>query len=174
MRSNIHFAKRRQTKTETSSGTSSMKKSANKGISRIESEDSHTYGWYVRVRFNGKVKSKFFSDRKNGGVAQALNKARRFYKKEMQKILKKTHGEAPEKLPNRILVTKNKNNNTGVVGVQKIERQNTGGSVYKAYRVCWTEKTGKAKTKFFSIAKFGEKEAFRMACEFRKQRLFEA
>lgn len=150
-----------------------MKKSSSKGISRIESEDSHTYGWYVRVRFDGKVKSKFFSDRKNGGVAQALNKARRFYKREMQTILVKTHGAAPEKLPNRILVTKNKNNNTGIVGVQKIERQNAGGSIYEAYRVCWTEKNGKARTKFFSVAKFGDQEAFKKACEFRRERIFE-
>jgi hypothetical protein len=144
-----------------------------KGISRIDSEHNHTHGWYVRVRQNGKVKSKFFSDQKHGGIAKALMKARRYYKKEVQKILSRTLGEAPKQIPNRVIVTKNKNNNTGVIGVQKIERKNPGGSTYRAYRVCWTEKSGSAKTKFFSIDKFGDKKAFKLACQFRKEKLLE-
>lgn len=142
-----------------------------KGISRIDSEHNHTHGWYVRIREAGKVKSKFFSDRKYGGIVEALRKARRHYKKEMQDLFSQTLGEAPKTIPDRVIVTKNKNNNTGVIGVQKIERKNPGGSVYRAYRVCWTEKTGKARTKFFSIEKYGEEEAFRAACEFRKDML---
>ena len=89
----------------------------------------------------------------------------------MQDLFSQTLGEAPKTIPDRVIVTKNKNNNTGVIGVQKIERKNPGGSVYRAYRVCWTEKTGKARTKFFSIEKYGEEEAFRAACEFRKDML---
>jgi hypothetical protein len=144
-----------------------------KGISRIDSDHNHTHGWYVRVRQNGKVKSKFFSDQKHGGIAKALMKARRHYKQEVQKIFSRTLGEAPKQIPNRVLVTKNKNNNTGVIGVQKIERENPGGSIYRAYRVCWTEKSGAAKTKFFSIDKYGDKKAFELACQFRKEKLLD-
>ncbi|RMH78967.1 MAG: AP2 domain-containing protein [Calditrichaeota bacterium] len=144
-----------------------------KGITRIDTEANHTHGWYVRVRKHGKVYSKFFSDRKHGGAANALNKARRYYKKQMQAILAETLGEIPDKLPTRTVVTRNKKNNTGVVGVQRIERKNPGGTVYRAYRVCWTDKDGKSRTRFFSVKKYGDEEAFRLACEFRKQKLFE-
>ena len=149
------------------------KSSSNKGISRIDTEANNTHGWYVRVRHDGKVRSKFFSDRKHGGIARALMKARRFYRKEMQGILTRALGEAPDRIPDRVLVTKNKNNNTGVIGVQRIERKNPSGSIYKAFRVCWTQKSGAVKTRFFSIAKYGEKQAFQLACHFRKEKLYE-
>ena len=148
-------------------------KPAYKGISRIDSDHNHTHGWYVRVRKDGKVTSKFFSDRKYGGVAKALMKARRHYKKEMQELIAQQLGETPRHLPNRVIVTKNKNNNTGVIGVQKIVRENPGGSIYRAFRVCWTDQDNKPRTKFFSIDKFGEKDAFRKACAYRKARLLE-
>ena len=74
-----------------------------KGISRIDSEHNHTHGWYVRIREAGKVKSKFFSDRKYGGIVKALMKARRHYRKEMQNVFSETLGEAPDKIPNRVL-----------------------------------------------------------------------
>lgn len=144
-----------------------------KGISRIDSEHNHTHGWYVRIRQNGKVKSKFFSDRKYGGITKALMKARRHYKKEMQEVFQETLGSIPDRIPQRIIVTKNKNNNTGIIGVQRIERRNASGSIYRAFRVCWTEKSGKARTKFFSIEKHGEQNAFEMAREFRKAKLLE-
>lgn len=154
-----------------SNGRTQKSKVSYKGISRIDSEHNHTHGWYVRIRQNGKVKSKFFSDRKYGGIVKALMKARRHYRKEMQTVFTETLGEAPEKIPNRVIVTKNKNNNTGIIGVQRIERENPGGSTYRAFRVCWTDPNGKAKTKFFSINKLGEEAAFAQACEYRKEKL---
>ncbi|HQU73238.1 MAG TPA: AP2 domain-containing protein [Calditrichia bacterium] len=146
---------------------------AYKGISRIDSEESHTHGWYVRIRRDGKVKSRFFSDRKYGGVAKALMKARRHYKQEMKRLIKDTLGEVPKKLPERVIVTRNRHNNTGVIGVQRVERENPGGSVYRAFRVCWTDDNGKARTRFFSINKMGEKEAFKQACQHRREKLLE-
>ncbi len=47
----------------------------NKGISRIDSKACRTYGWYVRVRFNGRVVSKMFSDLKCGGASESLNES---------------------------------------------------------------------------------------------------
>lgn len=148
-------------------------KPAYKGISRIDSDENHTHGWYVRVRQDGKVKSKFFSDRKYGGIAKALMKARRFYKNQMREVFSEALGETPQSIPDRVIVTKNRHNNTGVVGVQRIERRNPGGSVYLAYRVCWTDSGGNARTKFFSVKKHGEKAAFEKARDFRKARLLE-
>jgi len=145
----------------------------NKGISRIDSEACRTYGWYVRARFNGKVISKLFSDKKYGGKAQALMKARRYYKKSLEKLIRKHSDLNTNKLPVKTIVTRNRKNNTGVVGVQKITKHNTGGSVYVAYRVNWTDKSGKSKNKFFSIDKLGKRKAFNMACEYRKEKLVE-
>lgn len=50
------------------------RKTANKGISRIDS--SSTHGWFVRAYRNGKTYSKLFSDRKCGGKGKALKLAR--------------------------------------------------------------------------------------------------
>lgn len=142
-------------------------------ISRIDTEKNNTHGWYVRIRENGKVRSKFFSDRKYGGKANALNKARHYRNREVKEVFENAHSVRPEKAPQRVIVTKNKHNNTGVIGVQRIERENAGGSIYQAFRVAYVDRNGKAKTKFFSIKKLGEEAAFRLACEFRIQKLLE-
>jgi len=145
----------------------------NKGISRIDSEACRTYGWYVRLRYNGKSVAKLFSDKKYGGKAQALMKARRYYKKSAEKLKKEMLKLYSNKLPVKPIVSKNRRNNTGVVGVQRIDRKNTGGSVYRAFRVNWTDKSGKSKNKFFSFEKFGEKKAFELACKYRQEKVKE-
>ena len=145
----------------------------NKGISRIDSESCRTYGWYVRARFNGKVVSKLFSDNKHGGKAKALMKARRFYKNELTNLIKKNSDLKVDKIPTKTIITQNRMNNTGLVGVQKIVRQNPGGSVYRAFRVNWTDSKGISRTKFFSIDKLGEKEAFKSAKNYRIEKLLE-
>ena len=145
----------------------------NKGISRIDSEACRTYGWYVRARFDGKVVSKLFSDKKYGGKAKALMKARRYYKKSLEKLIKKHSDLATDKLPTKTIVTRNRKNNTGVVGVQKITKHNSGGTVYVAYRVNWTDKSGKSRGKFVWGGKYGNREAFRMARECRREKVVE-
>lgn len=45
------------------------------GVSRIDQAPKFTHGWSVRVRIEGKIKSKFFSDKKLGGRDMALVKA---------------------------------------------------------------------------------------------------
>ena len=145
----------------------------NRGISRIDSEACRTYGWYVRARFHGKVISKLFSDKKYGGKAKALMKARRFYKKSYEKLIKKYSDFDVNKVPVKIIVSQNKKNNTGIVGVQKLTKYNSGGSVYIAYRVNWTDKTGKSRNKFFSVEKWGDKKAFKLAREYRTKMVME-
>ncbi len=144
---------------------------SSKGISRIEQPEKFTFGWYVRFRYHGQVKSKFFSDKKYGGRDKAFMKAKSYYKKQMRRIFKKITGEEVKRIPNTILVTKHKSNNTGIVGIQKIKRKRKTGGYYRAYRVAWKE-GDKVKTKFFSIEKYGDKEAFAMARRFKKEILF--
>jgi hypothetical protein len=144
---------------------------SSKGISRIDQPEKFTFGWYVRFRYQGQIKSKFFSDRKYGGRDKAFMKAKSYYKKQMKKIIKKITGEEVDKIPNTILVTKHKSNNTGIVGIQKIKRERKTGGSYQAYRVAWKD-NDKVKTKFFSIEKFGDKDAFELARKFKKDIIF--
>ncbi len=94
-------------------------------------------------------------------------KAKSYYRKQMKKIMEKIAGEPVDKIPNTILVTKHKDNNTGIVGIQKIKRKRKTGGFYRAYRVTWKEGE-KVKNKFFSIEKLGDKEAFALARKFKK------
>jgi hypothetical protein len=144
---------------------------SSKGISRIEQPEKFTFGWYVRFRYQGKIKSKFFSDRKYGGRAKAFMKAKSYYKKQMKRIIKMITGEEVDKIPNTILVTKHKSNNTGIVGIQKIKRKRKTGGFYQAYRVAWKDQD-RVKTKFFSIEKYGDKDAFEKARKFKKDIIF--
>jgi len=52
------------------------RKTAMKGISRIDSGSTH--GWFVRAYRNGDTYSKLFSDRKCGGKGEALAMAKEF------------------------------------------------------------------------------------------------
>lgn len=65
---------------------------------------------------------------------------------------------------NRIL---QENNKSGVTGVHKLKRKD--GDVFAAK---WVE-NGISKRKTFSISKYGHDEAFRLACEYRQQKIKE-
>ena len=60
------------------------------------------------------------------------------------------------------------NNKSGVTGVTL--KSSKG---YSCYSACWYGIDGKLKEKCFSILKLGEAEAFRLACEYRKQMIME-
>lgn len=63
--------------------------------------------------------------------------------------------------------SKYKNNKSGVTGVMFSPSEGKEG-----YRVMWRE-SGKKKTKFFSINKYGDECAFRLACEYREMKMEE-
>jgi len=62
-----------------------------------------------------------------------------------------------------------RNNKTGIVGVALCVCGGHYGSPY--YMAYWNELDGKRKSKCFSTWKFGEKEAFKMACEYRQAQI---
>jgi len=49
-----------------------------RGISRIDQDERHTHGWYVRVQRAGRSVAKFFPDQALGGKGKALAAARKF------------------------------------------------------------------------------------------------
>jgi AP2 domain len=136
-----------------------------KGISRIDHAEKHTHGWYVRVCFDRKMHSKFFSDASNGGKEKALKKAVK-YRNDLEKQLGKPRTD-------RIVVVSNSRNTTGVIGVQrtvKMAKLKDGADLTGAvYEVTWSPEPNVLRKTSFSIEKYGEEGAFRKAVELRQQ-----
>jgi hypothetical protein len=135
-----------------------------KGISRIET--SSTLGWYVRVYRNKKTYSKFFSDTKFGGKDKALETAI-FQKEELSRMISKI----PKKPTKRRVVTKDKRNTTGVLGVSRTSKKASNGKSYDCYTVSWRPEPKVQKSTSFSIKKYGEEKALEMAIELRRKNI---
>lgn len=135
-----------------------------KGISRIET--SSTLGWYVRVYRNKKTYSKFFSDTKFGGKDKALEMAL-FEKEELSKMISKI----PKKPTKRRVVTKDKRNTTGVLGVSRTSKKASNGKSYDCYTVSWRPEPKVQKSTSFSIKKYGEEKALEMAIQLRRKKI---
>lgn len=126
--------------------------SNHKDIARIDQESKRSHGWYVRVRFQGKIHSKFFSDKKNGGKESALLGAIAWRDQTRTRIGK------PQ--TDRHVVTKS-STGTGVVGVRLDEKRGN------CYFVSWVTVDGKAGKTSVSIRKHGKAAAFKLACQIR-------
>jgi len=125
-----------------------------KDIARIDQESKRTHGWYVRVRFQGKTHSKFFSDKKCGGRYSSLLAAiawRDTTEKRLGKIRTNKH-----------LVTVS-NSGTGVVGVRLNEK-------FNRYEVSWVTTNGKQGKTSVSVRKHGKEGAFIKACAIRQKK----
>ncbi len=125
-----------------------------KDIARIDQESKRTHGWYVRVRFQGKTHSKFFSDKKCGGRYSSLLAAiawRDTTEKRLGKIRTNKH-----------LVTVS-NSGTGVVGVRLNEK-------FNRYEVSWVTTKGKQGKTSVSVRKHGKEGAFIKACAIRQKK----
>lgn len=125
-----------------------------KDIARIDQETKRTHGWYVRVRFQGKTYSKFFSDKKCGGRYSSLLSGiswRDTTEKKLGKIRTNKH-----------LVTVS-NSGTGVVGVRLNDK-------FNRYEVSWVTTIGKQGKTSVSIRKHGKENAFIKACKIRQEK----
>jgi len=142
------------------------KKKTEKGISRIDSGSTH--GWFVRGYRNGKTYSKLFSDLKCGGKRKAQIQARE-YRDGLHEDLEKI----PQKPRSRRVVFRDSRNTTGVLGVCRTAKKGPNGKVNECYSVSWRPEPGVQKCTSFSIHKYGEKKAFKLAVSLRKQKLKE-
>ncbi len=139
---------------------------SDKGLSRVDSESTH--GWFVRGYKNKKTYSKFFSDGKYGGKEGALKMAR-----EYRDALTEELGEIPTDPRPRRIVSSDSRNVTGVLGVTRLSKKTANGGVSEFYSVTWRPEPGVQKCCSFSIRKYGEKEAFRLAVKLRKNQMAE-
>jgi hypothetical protein len=123
-----------------------------KDIARIDQEEKRTHGWYVRVRYQGKTHSKFFSDRKCGGRYSSLLSALAWRDK--------TEADLGKVRTDKQIVTVS-NSKTGVVGVRLNEKMNR-------FEVSWVTANGKQGKTSVSIRKHGKGAALTIACEIRQ------
>lgn len=131
-------------------------KSKHKDIARIDQPSKRTHGWYVRVRFLGKTHSKFFSDKKCGGLDLSLLAAIAWRDA--------TEIELGKPRTDRHMVTQTQaRSNTGEVGVRLNEK-------LLRYEVSWVNKDGKQGKTSVSIFTHGKNEAFKRACAKRAQK----
>ena len=139
---------------------------ANKGISRIDSGSTH--GWFVRGYRNGKTYSRLFSDRKSGGKGKAENLAKS-YRNELNHEL-----ESIQKKPRqRRIVVSDSHNTSGELGVSRTIKMGPNGTKHECFSVSWRPEPGVQKCTSFSIKKYGEKKAFKLAVEHRRNMMRE-
>ncbi|MDR1413905.1 MAG: hypothetical protein LBI56_03150 [Puniceicoccales bacterium] len=143
------------------------RKNIHKGISRINSRT--TKGWLVRGYKNGVRYSKLFSDRKLGGEEIALNKAVVCRNELAARLC-----AIPSKPRCQKIVSHDKRNQTGVLGVSKLSKNGKGDKKLGFFSVTWRPAKGKQKCTSFSIAKYGEDLAFKKAVSLRYERLCSA
>ena len=126
--------------------------SKRKDISRIDQDSKKTHGWYVRVVFQGKTHSKFFSDKKHGGKDSSLKVAITWRNHTRAKIGKSQS--------DKHIVTV-AHNNTGIVGVILNEKLNR-------YEVNWVRPDGHQGKTSISIRKHGKVAALKLAIQKRE------
>ncbi len=143
-----------------------MAKSGYKGISRIDQPERKTHGWYVRVRFNGEQRAKFFSDEAHEGREGALEKAVR-YRDRMERELGKPRTD-------RLVIASNPRNRSGIMGIQRktktIKTPTGERKIKNVYEVSWNPEPGKLCRTWVSIDEYGEEAAFRKACAIRREK----
>jgi hypothetical protein len=77
----------------------------------------------------------------------------------------------PKKPTKRRVVTKDKRNTTGVLGVSRTSKKASNGKSYDCYTVSWRPEPKVQKSTSFSIKKYGEEKALEMAIELRRKNI---
>jgi len=127
-----------------------------KGVVRIDGASTH--GWQVRVYRGGKTLSRLFSDARYGGPDGAFAAA----------VAARDAMEAeapPPPPPARRLFSRNRLNQTGVTGISRTVKRDARGRPHEVYSVTWSPSPGRSRSTSYSIRRWGEDTAFRLACQ---------
>jgi hypothetical protein len=140
-----------------------------KCISRIDNKSNATFGWEVRIRRRNKQINRFFSDSKYENDAhKSLLAAMESRDLLIEKVPVLDRIERAE--------LKRANNSSGIPGVSRTmnsksyKEQTYNYAFWQAY---WSPKTGVTKSVRFSVKKYGEKQAKKLAIEARKNAINE-
>src|SRR5215212_7812033 len=132
------------------------------GISRIDQTEKHNHGYYVRLTRNGRTQSKFFPDKGAGGKRAARRAAKEYEAGllEQAALLKK-----PKPKPSV-------RNTSGKVGVSRTS-YNSGPLSSEYWQAAWIDHEGRRRSAKYSIKKYGDDKAMRLAMKARRAGLLE-
>ena len=125
------------------------------GISRIDQPEKKNHGFYVRITHRGNTTQKFFPDKSLGGKSKALKMARQFRDKLVAKLPKLKREAAARK--------KRKSLKSGTTGVTHVVSRAKGRNDYAYWQAAWNDSRGKRRTAKFSISRYGNGKALKMA-----------
>lgn len=137
-----------------------------KGITRIENYKNRADGWWVRLQWRGEKFSRFFKDADYGGKSGALKSARQFNRELRSTYPKPTRQENSQRQTAR----------TGkIIGVRRLVKTDKRWEnlTYEVWEARWSHKKYQRRVRTFSIEKYGEEEAKKLAIEARQQGLSE-
>ena len=129
-------------------------------IARIDLPGASTHGWQVRLQRRGQRYAKYFGDRQYGGAAGALVEARRWRDQVLAELAAVPAGRVC-----RVSVR----NSSGVVGVSRICVSAANGESYFFWQATWSSGAGQRQCVKFSVRRYGDRQAFRMAVEARRE-----
>ncbi|MGI9241272.1 MAG: AP2/ERF family transcription factor [Verrucomicrobiales bacterium] len=142
--------------------------SANRNISRIDIDKGRTgtHGWEVRITRRGRRVAKYFSDKDYSGKRASLAAAKRFRDEQIEKLRPYTRLELVKRAENR------SGNVPGVRLRENVVEKNGWQYTYKTWEASWTPAQGGKRVKRqFSVNKYGEEQAYKLAVKARRQAL---
>lgn len=129
------------------------------GIVRLDQARTGTYGWQVRLQRTGVKYARYFADRGCGGPEKSFEQAR-IWRDELLARFADQEGARVCRSSTR--------NSSGVVGVSRITVQVPNGVSYHFWQAAWSPAPGQRRCVRFSIKRHGDKLAFRLAVEARR------
>lgn len=136
--------------------SSKSRTTKHKNITRVDQPSKNTHGYNVRIQWKGQLHTKFFSDNVCGDRLSALHDAIE-WRDATEKTIGKPH-------TTRQVVGLSARNKTGVIGVRRRKRGNS-----EVYEATWITDEGKVGRTTYSIARHGERKAFRLAVKARTE-----
>ena len=129
-------------------------------ITRIDLPRVGTHGWQVRMQRRGQRYGKFFADRQWGDARLAYESARGW----RDRLIKGFEDEASARV-----CMKSVRNSSGVVGVSKVVVSASNGASYYFWQATWSPAPGERRCVKFSVKRHGDRQAFQLAVEARRQ-----
>ena len=120
----------------------------------------------MRVARKGRIYSAFFADKKYGGQELALAAAEVHYLKLRQKLGLLRHRSRQQW--SEIVCRRGK---SGIHGVRQVIIRGKNGGLLKSWMATWSPEPGVVRKKQFSIRKFGEEKAKKLAIRARRRAL---